>query len=227
MRHVKILLAAASLLTLACPSSAADMDEPILVEASDEYVPVEVGSGWYLRGDMTFNADDPVYDFADFGETDHIRFGGGIGFGYHFSDWLRSDITVNYVGGDRFDYNDGVNAVSLSHDMWSGMANGYVDLGTYSGFTPYLGAGAGVLYSKHSVDLDAPDIRLGGSDTQYNFAYALTAGVGYKFTDTLTLDVGYHYLASPDTEYLDTDTLAVAEGVEHHQVRAGLRYNLW
>ena len=35
------------------------------------------------------------------------------------------------------------------------MANGYVDLGTYVGFTPYVGAGLGVLYFRSKMNVGA------------------------------------------------------------------------
>ena len=39
----------------AMPSYAADYDPPIVIDAVDDYVPVEVGNGWYLRGDLGYS----------------------------------------------------------------------------------------------------------------------------------------------------------------------------
>ena len=39
----------------AMPSFAADYDPPIVIDAVDDYVPVEVGNGWYLRGDLGYS----------------------------------------------------------------------------------------------------------------------------------------------------------------------------
>ena len=152
-----------------------------------------------------------------------------MGIGYQFTDWLRSDVTLNYVGGASYSYDDGIDAGSASHRMLSGLVNGYVDLGTYVGFTPYVGAGAGLVYSKHKIDIDSGTlgVAFSASDTQYKFAYALMAGVAYKVTKNISVDVGYQYLSSPSAQYVNTDTLLIEEGIDYHQIKLGLRYDLW
>jgi len=225
---IVLALAAAALLPAA--AVAADYDPPIYVDEAPEYVPVEVGSGWYLRGDIGYNASDPVYDFTLFGENvKHTQFNANIGAGYHFTDWARGDINLGYVGADRYRYDDGIDSGSASLNMWSGLVNGYVDLGTYVGLTPYIGAGLGVLYSRHKATIDSPTlgVTFDGSDSQYKFAYTLNAGASYKVSNNVSVDVGYQYLSSPSTEYLNTDTLAIDKGVDVHQIKVGLRYDLW
>ena len=98
---------------------------------------------------------------------------GGVGFGYRFNDYLRLDATWEYREGpsrDRSlgaicpygllginDANTGAPAgylydttntclgsLSLRQHNNTVLANGYVDLGNYSGFTPYVGGGLGV-----------------------------------------------------------------------------------
>ncbi|WP_204273068.1 hypothetical protein, partial [Enterobacter hormaechei] len=54
------------------------------------------------------------------------------------------------------------------------MANGYVDLGTYVGITPYVGGGVGVVYSKYSTAIGAKDC----------VAPAANSTVGNGFTTT-------------------------------------------
>ena len=60
--RLALLLAAAALGPLPA-AYAADYDPPIIVEEATEYVPVEVGSGWYLRGDVGYNFSDTPYQF--------------------------------------------------------------------------------------------------------------------------------------------------------------------
>ena len=222
--HINWLLVPLAAFTLAPTlAAAADYDPPIVVDEMPEYVPVEVGSGWYLRGDLTYNVDEPVYDFTLLGEdTDNIRIGGTVGAGYHFTDYLRSDINVGFLGRDRYELGGGI--ASATNDMWAGMFNTYLDLGTIAGLTPYVGAGVGLLYSKQDFDVGGVSLY---DDTQYRFAYGLNAGVNYQLTQNLSVDLGYQYLNSPKTEYIDSDTLTVEEGVDFHQVRVGLRYELW
>ena len=81
-----------------------------------------------------------------------------------------------------------------------------------------------------STDLDASFPGWGGlglNDNQTRFAYAASVGFAYRVTQNASVDVGYQYLSSPDTQYVDSDTLQIREGVDFHQIRIGLRYDLW
>lgn len=230
------------------PAKAADLDPPIYADQAPEYTPVEVGSGWYLRGDVGYQINE-AYDGdrdlnGDYGvvdmdlDSDEDRWTASLGVGYHWTDWLRSDVNVGYIPGNEVevDYDDGGNIEhgELSNDAWYVMANAYVDLGTYVGFTPYLGAGAGVLSTKREADAhyDNGGFERDFSDDSrdYEFAYSLDAGVAYRFTDNLSADLGYQYISAPNAEYADVtdlDNYPVREGLDFHQVRIGLRYDLW
>lgn len=204
---------------------AADYDPPIFVEQAPEWVPVEIGSGWYLRGDVTYNAGKLVNDLSPHNRsTQHARFGGDVGVGYHFNDFLRGDVTIGYLGGDEFN-----NVPTRSHGMWNGLVNAYADLGTVVGLTPYVGVGAGVTYS-HRSGLENWFFNPPSSSwnrTQYAFTYALMAGASYKVTDNASIDAGYRFLGTPGMEYFDSATAEFRKGVQQHQIRIGLRYDLW
>lgn len=207
----------------------ADYDPPIFIEQAPEYVPVEVGSGWYLRGDVTYVASDPIYDFdPPFGELRNNRFGGSAGVGYHFTDLLRTDVNIGSVARDRYRFSDGAGTtLEAEHKVWYGTANAYLDLGTIAGFTPYVGAGIGLLNTRQSVDVAIPGASGGIDDDQYRLAYAINAGVNYQVSDNLSVDLGYQYLNSPKTDYLDFETATIEQGVDYHQIKLGLRYDLW
>jgi opacity protein-like surface antigen len=219
MQYTTRLLLSVAFAAVSLPAVAADYAPPIFVEEAAPWVPVEIGSGWYLRGDVTYNLDEPLYDFED-GEFELSRVGGSLGFGYHFNDLFRSDLTVSYLGGDSRGVAD-VDAASYS--QWNGMANAYVDLGTVAGFTPYVGAGAGLTYTRQEIDTALFDY----TDRQYNFSYALMAGLSYQATKNVSVDVGYQFLDTPGLERVDPDTFAVSEGQKQHLVKVGLRYDLW
>lgn len=231
MKYAKRILF--SLLASAAPAGlagAADYEPPIIVDQAPEVVPVEVGSGWYLRGDLTYNVNRSVYDVetpVGF-EADHTRFGGGVGVGYHFSDFLRGDVNVAYVNIDRFTDTSPALDIEFKNREWTVMANLYVDLGTVAGFTPYVGVGAGALFSDATINATYPGWgTVGLNDSQTRFAYSVNAGVAYRLAQNTSVDVGYQYLSSPDTEYINADTLTVDEGIDYHQVKVGLRYDLW
>jgi opacity protein-like surface antigen len=213
---ILVLLAAVSPL----PVLAADYDPPLMAEETPEYVPVEVGSGWYLRGDIGYNINETPYEFDYLGsETDNTRIFGSLGFGYQFTQYLRGELNVGLLSHDSWESA----GASLENTVWSGMANVYADLGTFAGFTPYVGAGAGMVYSRSNAEIGLLDY----SDDQYEFAYSLGAGVAYRMSQNWSVDLGYQYLATPGLEYVDVDTLDVEKGIDYHQVKVGLRYELW
>lgn len=221
MRPALRLFASATIFAaLAGAASAADYDPPIFIEQAPELVPVEIGSGWYLRGDVTYVFDEPLYDFDG---ARNRRFGGSGGFGYNFTDLLRADVNVGYLAGDEFTVPTAFGVGDAEYKAWYGMLNGYLDLGTVAGITPYVGAGIGVLHSRYSFDTGVGSF----SDNSYDMAYALNAGLAYKVSDNLSLDLGYQYLEAPKAEFVNTDTLLLDEGIKYHQVKVGLRYDLW
>ena len=105
------LLAAIALLP-ATGAMAADYDPPIVIDDAPEHVPVEIGTGWYLRGDIsyifatrargdftyrTFDATTGAYTDSTFA-TGSLRsdVSLGVGFGYRFNEWMRADATVDW-----------------------------------------------------------------------------------------------------------------------------------
>lgn len=191
LRSMTFAAAVAAVATVG--AHAADMDfpnAPPLPSLTPE-APVELGTGWYLRGDAGFAREQIPRLFLDAnagtpGNTAPIGaqllsptgstngWSAGLGFGYKFNNWFRADLTFerrNTVKQDAtsgkflcpiainglYDADEkpigrlivnnectaGQNA-SLSRSV--GLANFYVDLGNYSGLTPYVGAGVGVVY---------------------------------------------------------------------------------
>ena len=279
LRIVLALAATATALPLS-GALAADYDPPIYVDQAPEYQPVEVGSGWYLRGDIgyvfksragkvgyrTFDAGPPGSygdnDFATNKISTDVAYGGGIG--YHFNDWLRADATVEgfdakFNGTTTSDRpcNGSQPATTACRSEDSSkfktigvMANGYVDLGTYSGFTPYVGGGLG--YSLvHWKGLDSNLYCVGadcttaasvassqnGGEKDWRFTYALMAGVAYDISKNLKLDVGYKYKHIQGGNMFGWDAGSAAAGAtgiqgrdggfDTHEFKVGLRYDLW
>lgn len=214
------------------PAAAADYDPPIFIEKAPEYVPVEVGSGWYLRGDVSYNVDSRFFrDGAPVRSPGENEFGGTLGVGYHFTDYLRGEVNLGKVGRHRYTYSDADFTARSRSENWSGLVHLYADLGTFAGFTPFVGAGAGVLYtrSKGSVigdDIPAP-ITTSWKKDEYEFAYALAAGVNYRFDHNISVDLAYQFLTSPDAGYYDAPNNRWREGADYHQIKFGIRYNLW
>ena len=87
---------------------AADYDPPIYVDQAPDYVPVEVGSGWYLRGDVGYAFSHPFeHQETATGQLDSFTdesslFTGSIGMGYHFNDYLRVELNGGILPTNKF-----------------------------------------------------------------------------------------------------------------------------
>ena len=225
---VKKALFAALLTGVAGPALAADyIEEPI-------EVPVVVG-GWYIRGYLGMSnqffdgLESDLFDVpSEFGWYDDGGFSSapivGAGVGYEFNDYLRGDLTVEWRGKSEFNAVDWLRATPVSgittNDYSADkselvfMANGYYDFGDFYGITPYVGAGIGTSYNTISNFRDINIINGGGAyaddNSEWNFAWALHAGLGFQATERMTIDFGYSFRSLGDAE---TGTLQNDDGV--------------
>jgi opacity protein-like surface antigen len=233
---------------------AADLD-PIV-----EPVPLAVG-GWYLRGAIGMSnqrLDNLEYQYfeAPGYATEWINKGDfssaptfSLGAGYKFNDWFRADLTGQYRGKADFYASqrvfDSINDRVYGDDYtarkseWLFLANGYVDLGTYKGITPYVGAGIGTSRNTISgfrdINNDLNASGFAGTDSQWNFAWALHAGVGFRVTENLIFDLGYSYVdlgnattaraynSNPNETPRDNDGFKF-KNITSHDVNFGIRY---
>ena len=122
-------------------------------------VEVEEFSGWYLRGDIgvTNQSVKNLENALSVTSSTDVGFGFdasplvGLGVGYYVNDWLRFDATGEYRSKANFHGSQIVTSggntytdeYSGSKSEWLFLLNGYVDLGTWQGFTPFVGAGVG------------------------------------------------------------------------------------
>jgi len=120
------------------------------------------------------------------------------------------------------------------------MANAYFDLGDYSGFTPYVGAGIGgaqmhwgdltnTEYEDADPSNSASSVHPGNGELR--FAWALHGGVSYDVSHNLKLDAGYTYTHIEGGNMFNFDAPSgfsgpqgFDSGVEMHAVRVGVRY---
>jgi opacity protein-like surface antigen len=251
-----LVAAAIALVWLPGASLAADMP---VYEA-----PAPAFGGWYLRGhigmsNQSFDGLEHVL-FDDPGYFTFLNKGGfdsaptfGFGVGYQFNEWFRADLTGEYRGKSSFnalDFYDtdgdlnttddqGTNDYTGKKSEWLFLVNGYVDLGTYRGITPYVGAGIGASRNTISDFRDANIMTGGGgyagAASIWQFAWALHAGLGIHVTDNLMVDLGYSYL---DLGNAQTDTLLGIDGkcvacqpmrfsnITSHDFKLGIRYML-
>jgi opacity protein-like surface antigen len=133
------------------------------------------------------------------------------------------------------------------------MANGYIDLLPRGLFTPYIGAGVGFVYNdmdrtRVSIELEhaggaggaltgaSQTLTTGGKETGVGLAAALMGGLSFAFDQRWVLDVNYRaqYLAGDSVEVTVVNAGAATQRStgtvgDHweHQVRVGVRFNMW
>ncbi len=248
----KLLAAASAAMLIASPAIAADMPPPVVYQPAP-MVPVKEFDGWYLRGDIGMtNQKVKSLDNALFASTAGLAFidppafdSGmtvGLGFGHHFNDWLRFDLTGEYRGKTRFTaldtYNGPqVNDYTASKSEWLFLANAYVDLGTWWCITPFVGAGIGLASITISNFRDISHLNDGGGyahdDTKMNFAWALHAGLAYNVSKSFAVEFGYRYLSLGDAQSGDIINLngsntvnnpMIFNDITSHDFRLGLRW---
>ena len=189
-----IAAALAGIALASTPSLAADLfgtAPPVVSYPAENGPMVEVGSNWYIRGDIGAGLDSaPTVTFStlsippqgdastplspNFGARQFSRnFLVDVGVGYRFNNFFRADATYEYRYGPGdsstttvicpygaygltnqagtieygYLYNasntcDGDLTLNQHNNMF--LANGYIDVGTFWGITPYVGAGAGL-----------------------------------------------------------------------------------
>ncbi len=239
-------------------AAAADLDTlpaaPLLAPQA-EYGTAYLGTGWYIRGDVGYSRPQGPTGSYNGAPFEHLSVVGsavlGGGVGYKISNWFRADVTADYTFAGNMQASYLVPNCCLVSDKsgvggWAVLANGYVDLGTWSAITPYVGGGVGYAFTEISkivseeftpsvtgsfVPLTDPTTGLPifnafPAHTTGRFAWALMAGAAIDIAPSTKLDFGYRYLNVSDARFA-TDNLGIAprlKTLSAHQFRLGLRY---
>jgi opacity protein-like surface antigen len=233
---------------VAAPAQAADLLPPAPVLDYGEEV-VEIGTGWYLRGDIGYvdynRPKDLSFGLPGTRTLDGERLdktwsvGGGIG--YAFTNGFRADVTVDYRIGAEFsgtrpigvDYSLGYVRDQTDFESTTALFNTYFDLGTWSGITPYVGAGIGVSgnrftnISREAWTAGTPAGSAGlQPHTAYSLAWALMGGVAVDVGSGFKVDLGYRFVHLGDAR-TRTDDFAYGirtSRLHAHEFRIGARY---
>lgn len=253
MFRVKLAAIASLMLLAPAAASAADMG-PLLAKAPPVFE--EFTGGWYLRGDIGMTNQrlgrqsnvviGPTFQWLDEGGFDAgMLYGAGVG--YKFNNWLRFDVTGEYRGKTGFDslgtYPNGGdwNRVTFDKSEVVGLANVYVDLGSWCCVTPFVGVGIGVSHVMidHFYDLGSnggvPNGGYAEGASTTNFAWALYAGLAYKVTPGFTVELAYRYLDVGDGRTKDIYTLAgvstvynptTLHDITSHDIKLGMRWQV-
>jgi opacity protein-like surface antigen len=164
--------------------------------------------------------------------TDSVGLTFGAGYKYQ---WFRADLTIDY--GPKV----GTSATSTSGASQpqftmkvatlTTLANLYMDLGTWWGFTPYIGGGAGVSYLQgRNYNDTSLVINQAVTSDRTTFSWAAMAGVSYRINTRFIVDLGYRHLNLGDIPSSTGSNLASDrtrwQGLSTDEVRLGVRFML-
>jgi opacity protein-like surface antigen len=260
MVKVKVTAVAGAVAFFATMANAADIPTKYppahLPPPIEEYAP----TGWYLRGDIgmtnqrfkglhqrLYDVPGTTVEPVGFGWDSATFF--GLGVGYKFNDWLRGDITGEYRGKANFHGSDhvtfpggeGVDNYSGSKSEWVFLANAYLDLGTWWCVTPYVGAGVGMAnvnihgFRDDGFNNFGISTAYAADASKWNFAWAAHAGITYKVTQSMNIDLGYRYLSlgngttgatrAFDNSFINGGPFTFRD-ITSHDVKLGVRWML-
>lgn len=243
----KKLSLVAIIIAAGLPGAAVAGDADVMVDLPElPMIASAGGSDWYLRGDLGYAVADGDAG-ADWYDS---RIDGdwlvGIGIGYRLNDLLRADVSIEASAGEldgRARHAacaaGGCAVETAEFGSTAILLNGYVDLGTISGLTPYVGAGLGATRIDYgAVTARAPGcaggacgghagVRRDGA-ASWRWSFGLAAGVSYAINDHFEADLGYRFVSIDGGAVVGSGPDRLEDdGMERHEIRLGLRYAIW
>jgi len=182
-----------------------------------------------------------------------------VGVGYAFNSWFRADVTAQWRGKSNFTGLDVVTGTGpfagfVGTDLYTAtksefvfLANAYFDLGTWWCVTPFIGAGVGTARVSIADFSDTGDFinvvpppahsfNYAGQASKWNFAWAAHAGLAYRVTPSVTLELAYSYvdlgsgITGPSYSFDQVTNTTHAPFAFHditsHDLTLGVRWNL-
>jgi opacity protein-like surface antigen len=144
-----------------------------------------------------------------------VGYGLGISAGYNF-DPIRVEFEFGYKKADvdKFKaFGASASATDTDTAIMSYMVNAYYDFKTKSAFTPYVGAGIGLL----NGEFKSPGFK----DDDTVFGYQIAVGAAYNFNKNVALDVSYRFQgAASDFKIQGTEASYMSSNI-----MAGIRYS--
>lgn len=189
--------------------------------------------GWYLRADVGYrwNSLSDAVTRAGFpvptnNQVDN-SVAAGLGAGFKWGH-MRADLTGDYGFTTNYVGTGGRAFATARIQTMTALGNGYYDIGTWWGITPYIGAGAGVAEVRtsdyHSVT--TPPLSPVGSLARFNFAWAAMAGASYQLLPNVSVDAGYRFLNQGDAKIAANASGSLRlDKLLSHEVRLGLRWS--
>ncbi len=222
----------------------------------DDAVGVRVGFGYYvnpnvrleLSAESLFNSEfDAFNSNASFGGSRDITVttptGDVTGTVNFDSNGNSTGSTVGIPNGTQVGANGGTEDFNASYSATNLILNAYYDLNSVGAFKPYIGVGAGisrinynqtrtltcVAAASSTCAIGTDPLTLHLDDEFWTYAYQLSLGTAIAVDDRTSIDLSYSYTgvgSGSDLNYSD-GTAIDDDGFNVHQVRAGIRYDIW
>ena len=266
MRSVKSLIVAGAASVFSTAVFAADlpiaqppMYAPPLVDFGGWYLRGDVGFS-NQSVSRVLDTNSTAYNNVAVSQTSSFDSAGifDVGVGYAFNNWFRADVTAQWRGKSNFTCLDVVTGTGpfagfVGTDLYTAtksefvfLANAYFDLGTWWCVTPFIGAGVGTARVSIADFSDTGDFINGGAQfhslnyagqaSKWNFAWAAHAGLAYRVTPSVTLELAYSYIdlgsgiTGPSYSFDQVTNTTHAPFAFHditsHDLTLGVRWNL-
>lgn len=162
-------------------------------------------ANWYVQGNAGAAFESRLDAAPDRKGDTGWAVSGAVG--REFGSNLRAETEVVYLSADNKGATPGKTAAL------GGFVNGYYDFNRGGQFQPFVGAGVGLA-----------EVKSRGQDDT-GFAYQFKAGVAHPFSDRLTGEVAYRYLAVSDVK-AGAGPRRFDGDYHSNAVTVGLRYKL-
>ena len=198
--------------------------------------------------DLADGDESLVYKHKDADETIYPNISAAIGFDFSKVSKVNARAELEYTYKDKATFAPNISSAILNGVEVQGfegfpsilvnelrtqslMLNGYYDFKNKSKFTPYLSAGVGVSRIENKVSInpeffgDSENIT---TDTNNNFTWTAGAGVAYKVTENVALDLAYRYVDAGETDVSQSiggTKLKNTADLVSHDYSLGVRYN--
>jgi opacity protein-like surface antigen len=195
----RYLLSAAVTLVMASGWSFAQAKPLAIGDANAWYIGVE--GGWTgLASSPSGSASSPLVGSLSEDLNGGYNLGARVGYQWGA---LRIEEEFRYQHNDITSITDGVPAknfaASGTRTAYALMTNAIYDFDTGGPLTPHLGAGIGAVDQR-----DEWSVASGRCDDAWDwqFGYQLIAGLRYKITPTVAVDLDYRYFATTDPTFV-------------------------
>jgi opacity protein-like surface antigen len=202
------------------------------------YMRADVGYGWSGKATLRRSSYDDNDNYLGDDVTGSKSSGAwltdlGLGCGQG-SHGFRGELVLGLRGSQSITGMT-LDGVGMEADVrsYTGMMNAYYDMGSFGGFVPYVGAGIGAAYNKMGNVTQTGGGYVDGGE-HVSLAWSLLAGVGYKISDRLTLDLGYRYIdlgsvSSSEVKHCPCGDASLtnrlkADDLTAHELKLGMRF---